>query len=79
MKFKKKKVQKWEWHEKAPGCPWKHLEAWNEYWRGVAVWKRLGGLWSCVEADECLRWLVGMSHEKAKNELLRRGCRWKWH
>lgn len=78
MRFKKKE-KKWVWREKPQKCPIKHLRCKNEYWDGVAVWKRLGAIWSCVDADEELKWLVGMSHEKAKNELLRRGCQWEWH
>ncbi len=68
-----------QWELKASGPPIRHLRCWNEYWQGRAIYKRLGAIWSCIEADECMRFLVGMSHEKAKNELLRRGCHWEWH
>lgn len=56
----------------------KLLEVENEYFRAVAVWKKVLGYWSCVDAAPIIRWMVGMSRDKVKNELLKRGCRWQW-
>jgi hypothetical protein len=49
----------------------------NEYFCAAAVWERVSGVWSCVEAAPILGWMVGMNKDKAKVELLKRGCTWE--
>lgn len=56
----------------------KLLEVENEYFRAVAVWKKVLGYWSCVDAAPIIKWMVGMSRDNVKNELLKRGCKWQW-
>jgi hypothetical protein len=56
----------------------KMMVAKNEYFEGTALWKRIIGQWSCVEASEHLKWMLKMEPAQAKLELARRGFDWKW-
>lgn len=50
----------------------------NEYFTAGAVWERRANVWGCVQAAPIIKWMVGMNSDKAKIELLKRGCRWEW-
>lgn len=43
-----------------------------------AIWRRKLGLWTCVEAQPLLRWLVGSLSTTAKFSLLQRGFTFRW-
>lgn len=55
----------------------KRFRIWNEYWEGWAVYRRLANVWSVVEWSPEVKFLKGMNADKAKLELLRRGCKWE--
>lgn len=50
----------------------------NDYFTAGAVWKRIFGVWSCIKAAPIIKWMVGMNKDKAKLELLRKGCTYQW-
>lgn len=50
----------------------------NDFYYGEAVWKFELGAWHCVEADECLKFLLKKDVPAAKLDLLRRGFTWRW-
>jgi hypothetical protein len=56
----------------------KTLKARNEFFVASALWKRLNGLWICVEASPKLEWMKKLDPGTAKLELARRGCSWEW-
>ena len=54
------------------------LEVKTDFYQAMAKWKKIYGIWSCVEAGKEVRWMVGMSKEQAQLELLRLGAKWEW-
>lgn len=50
----------------------------NEFFEAEAVWVRRSNVWACSDADPELEWMMGMERLAVKNELLRRGCKWRW-
>lgn len=58
--------------------PDKIMLARNEFHSGQSVWKYELGEWVCVQASECLKFLVKLTARDAKLELLRRGFSWRW-
>jgi hypothetical protein len=56
----------------------KQLKARNEFFVACATWKRVDGLWMCVEAAPSLGWMKKMDPASAKLELAKRGCSWEW-
>src|SRR6266542_1095904 len=48
----------------------------NEFWTGKAIWRRLANVWACIEASKEVEWMRKLSRDKAKVELLKRGCSW---
>lgn len=49
----------------------------NEFHSGQAVWHYELGEWVCVQASDCLKFLLKNKYQ-AKLELLRRGFDWRW-
>ena len=56
----------------------RQLKARNEFFVALATWKRVDGLWMCVEAAPSLGWMKRMDPASAKLELAKRGCSWEW-
>lgn len=56
----------------------KIMLAWNEFHSGQSVWKYELGEWLCVQASDCLGFLVKLTAPAGKLELLRRGFEWEW-
>jgi hypothetical protein len=50
----------------------------TEFYEAVAKWKKIYGIWSCIEAMKEVRWMKGMSKERAQLELLKLGATWEW-
>lgn len=50
----------------------------NRYFVAGADWEKDLCGWVCVRAAPMLHWMVGMSPDAAKSELIRRGCTWEW-
>jgi hypothetical protein len=55
-------------------APQKLLKVKTEYFSVLALWRKLGGIWSCVMAPPEIRWMKGMSPDRAKLELLKMGA-----
>ena len=56
----------------------KRLKARNEFFVASAIWKRINGLWVCVEASPKLEWMKKLDPGAAKLGLARRGYAWEW-
>lgn len=53
------------------------MHIWNEYFDALSEWQRRANVWACTRADTVIAWMVGMNRDKAKVELLKRGCNWE--
>lgn len=53
------------------------MHVWNEYFDALSEWQRRANVWACTRADKAIAWMVGMNRDKAKVELLKRGCNWE--
>lgn len=53
------------------------MHIWNEYFDALSEWQRRANVWACTRADKAIGWMVGMNRDKAKVELLKRGCNWE--
>lgn len=51
--------------------PTKYLHVQTDYFTAQSIWKKIGGVWSCVKADPVLKWMVGMSTDNAKLALIK--------
>ena len=56
----------------------KMMLAENEFHKGESVWRYEVGIWACVKADKCLKFLLKKDVATAKLELTRRGFNWQW-
>lgn len=63
---------------KSPTNLTKEMVVSNEFFTACATWRRLDNVWACIYADEPLRWMLPLTKDAAKLELLRRGCHWSW-
>jgi hypothetical protein len=65
-------------HTQTISKPDKVMFAESEFYSGEAVWKFELGAWHCVEANECLKFLLKKDVPDAKLDLIRRGFTWRW-
>lgn len=54
------------------------LKVSTEYFSAQARYRKVSGVWSCVAADEQIKWLKGMSCAEAKVNLLKMGAQTSW-
>lgn len=50
----------------------------TEYFSAKAWYRKINGVWSCVKADDKIKWLKGMDCGKAKIALLKMGAEINW-
>lgn len=56
----------------------KLLRVQTGYFTAGAVWKRIHGIWSCVETAPILKWMRGMDSGQAKLALLKMHATFEW-
>jgi hypothetical protein len=61
-----------------PGTVEMLLTVSNEFFKETVIWRRIANVWAAVNPPTVLRWMNGMSRDKTKIELLKRGCRWSF-
>lgn len=54
------------------------LRVQNEHFTVNVLWKKIHGVWSCVEVPPVLRWMKGMTPDEAKLALLRMDATFEW-
>jgi len=60
-------------------CPTRILMVRTEYFEAEALWKKVGGIWSCVGVSSPeIGWKVGEKAGAVKLALLRMGAEWKF-
>lgn len=50
----------------------------SDFINGAAHWRKIYGIWSCIGADQSLKWMIGQSPAKVHLELLRLGVTYRW-
>jgi hypothetical protein len=48
------------------------------YFQAGAVWRKVYGVWSCVNAARTIRWMVGWPARRVEVALLKMGADWEW-
>lgn len=58
--------------------PTRLLRVTTDYFCAGAIWKKISGVWSCINAAPILKWMVGMNSDKAKLALLKMGANYEF-
>jgi hypothetical protein len=58
--------------------PTRTLLAHGEHFSGMATYCKIWGVWSCVQADTCIHFLLNKSPQDAKFSLLKRNINFNW-
>jgi hypothetical protein len=56
----------------------KLLTVTGEFHHGFARWKKIFGVWSCIEADPSLKWMIGKTPAAVHLELIRLEVDYRW-
>lgn len=54
------------------------LKVRTDFFKAVATWRKCYGLWSCIQTDTSLKWMLGMQPHQAKIALLKMGAEFRF-
>lgn len=56
----------------------KILKVQTEFFTAVATWRKIGGVWSCIQADTVIQWMKGMNPNQTAAQLLKMGANYQF-